>query len=99
MIDGCTNENKKMIFKIHYEFEGPLFKTNYVDIMNQGYTMEINYYNLEDLKKDLDDRLIDDLVRDPRLKKLFLILHNPNWVEPEKRNPPVFITKSSEEIK
>ena len=95
MIAGTANEKRDLSCNVHYELKGPLISVSTVVEEKHEYTMRINYYSLEDLIKDLDSRLIDEIAGDPRLKKLVVTLHNPNWVEPEKRNPPVFLQKSS----
>ena len=68
--------------KYEIEFSGPLQGGKLLELMKQGYVLRINYRDLEDVKKDFEDGLIDELFADPLLRTLKIVIKNKNFENP-----------------
>ena len=68
--------------KYEIEIRGPLEGNKLVELLKQGYVLSIIYTDADDVKKDIEKGNIDDLLKDPMLKTLKLVIKNENFVNP-----------------
>ena len=64
------------------EVNGPLKSNNLPELLQHEHVLSLCYRDMDEFKKDLEEGLFDELLKDPFLKTLNIDIINKNFVNP-----------------